>query len=439
VLLVLSTVIALLCLRRTEIRSPLWLVHPAGSFAVVLWLHASGLMLYRLLYDEFPSYFGFEERFVMPATAMLVSLQAGVFVGSTLAGRLSPGRLAQVLQLTSIETLALRRTLLVGVLATGAPAYASLLESGVSAVLAARYGEVQWSAASSSWSNVSAIAVPTFWAYLICVGAEGRRLASLGTALLACYALLPALLSGGRRDIVLSAFAAWLAWHLRRARVSLPGLAALGLLVVGLSWVLTVSRAGDSLSFEARSEALQRERGDPKTLVGHALTLNVGASVLTSSMAVFPDLHPHTLGKSYLEALGNLSSPRFLVGSMPFAGASLRFRELYYPEVSSTGLDYSLAAEAFQNFGVAGPGLVAILVGAVLGGTFAMGRTQATRSGINGWILVHLHLFVTAVWALRTDAHTTLKLGVYGALWLLGLQFVARRAVSRLTWHPPGG
>lgn len=414
---------------------PMWLLSPRGLFAIVLLANGCGIPAYRLLFGKYPPLFGLEERYVVDASWLLLSVQAGVLVSTFLPTRWVSTRLAERMTLAPNEAQSLIRVSIIAILLTGVPRYVQLAQMGVDAVLGAQYGSGQWDSDSAqTWVNLSFISVPTLLALNILWAASGRSFRSIRLATVTAYALIPPILGAGRRDILLVVFSWVFAIALRIRRLSLRFLLTSIVALVALSWGIAASRAGGTLAFQDRVNAVQVSETDSEALAGHLLTLHAGTSVLSAAMSVFPVQHPFTLGSTYGEAAVNALTPRFLFGFTAFPGATTQFHDLYYPSVTSIGLDYSLAAEAYQNFGLVGPFVAALALGYLLTLTFVLANPRSRRP--TPWLMVHFHLLTSAIWALRTDAHTTTKLMVYGSAWILLLAFVVRARVRSRSLGP---
>lgn len=404
-------------------RDAYWMVDPRGLLAIVMCANACALAAYKLATGEVPPIFGLDDRLLEPATLLLVSGQIGFALGTLLptrhiARRLPPGSLSRA------QLLRYAKTLMIAAVVTGTALYAKLVLRGVDALLSGRYGESQWDAGSAApaFLNVGYIAVPTAVLLLTTWGAAKLPLTSPKLWAVVGFTMLPSVVSGGRRDVTLILFGTVLARALQGKRLKKTHFAVLATLFVALSYVLGISRSGDSLALHNRVEAF---RAAEDSVVVRTVTMVSGAAVMTGALNVFPARQAFAGGRTYPEAIANALAPKFITGGYWFTPAGIAFRTWYYGDVTSHGMDYSLAAEAYQNFGAYGPFVVSMILGLVLSFTLNL-ATVHRREYPSLWLFVHVQVIASTLWALRTDSNTALKTTLYGVIWTLGLWWVSR-------------
>lgn len=418
-----ATVVMVFTVASSRFGSRQWPLDPRFVSAIVVWVNAFGQVISDDLYGRPTPVFGLVDSFIPDATLALLLGQIGFTVGlfvPTAAFRRS---------LPSLELLAPAAGWFAGILAgavvvTGGIAWWSLVRNGLSAALGARYGADQFGA-TSPIVGLSYIAVPSAVTLVLHWGQLGRRLLSPSLLAVSAYALLPSLLIGGRRDLIMMAGAFAIVGYGRAGRYRIPALLASAVLLVALSYTTQVSRSGASLDPSeriARTVEAVGTAGD-LSLIGHSLTAFSGTAVLTAAMSVYPSEAPFTYGRSYAESLANLAAPRFISGRYLFVTPSNQFRELFYADVTGFGFDYSLAAEGWQNFWFFGTFLAYFVAGCTLNATFEMSRTVRERTSL--WPLLHLQTTLAILWGIRTDSNGLFKLMIYGDGWLLLLGALA--------------
>ncbi len=432
-MLLASGALALIGLLTSRRRDPLWILDPRGLFGLVLMENAVGVVAHRLLLGEYPDHFGLISRHLFAATWMLVSVQAGVLAATFLPVRWLV-RFAPRLSIREARIAPLLRTMFWGSCLSASFVYWRIELEGVESFLA-RYGALQWSENLEqlpAYLNLGLLSVPTLVATILLWGAAGRRLTSPKLWGAIIFVALPALAGGGRRDLILIVLALVAAGSVGgrrpiRSRHVLSTVVA----VVLLSYGVAISREGESLGFADRLSAAAGSLSlEGQAVAAHVLTMYAGTGVLTAAMEVFPDREAFAGGVTYLQALGNVLVPHVLTGYYAFVPAGVRFRELFYSDVVGFGMDYSLAAEAYQNFGVAGPFLASLALGLLVSAIYTIAR--ARQGTLSFWLVIHLHVFWSALWSIRTDSNTTMKLFVFLIAWFFVLWFISR-AVGRFS------
>ena len=419
-------------------RTAWWYLDPRGPFAVILFLHASGVPIFALWHGRLPQIFGLVPSRVADATGLTVLFQCGILLGTLLPARF--GRSA-AWELRPETQRAFFRVLEIAVFLTDTPAWLGLASGGYARLAHAHYGEGQglegsdWMAKVTGLSNISYIAIPTLALLVLAHGLARRPLSSPRLVGLVAWVAIPVLLSGGRRDLVILLAAFFLARAVRSVRPKWGFIAVAAVALTLLSMVLAASRSGDSLSPSDRLQAVRDMNAlDSASALDAFLLLFSSTNVISGAVCIFPTPHSFTLGSSYFQASATLLYPGFLMGGYLYEPMSWQFRELYYPSIHGLAIDYSIVAEAYQNFGMVGPFGVGCVTGAALNALFTRSHISSAQR-FSPWPMLNLHVLWTTVYALRTDSNTYAKLLVYGTLWLFGLAGVAalmNRGVARM-------
>lgn len=372
----------------------LWLValNLAGSIAVLVWLHRRGgahnaLLcvgavflffafgpLVNVLMDE-EVYQGIvEDRLAQASTGFLLAL-----VGLLLADLVLPQRTGFV-----VDRQPPRNYLLLPLVMVALSGYAVALVA-IRGPLMVGADKLERIALAGSW-HYPYLLVETFALALWFAARRTPFTHALYWVNAGCY--LVYCLTTNERDFIFLGFALLIVRGLFAGQVRSRGLVAFGVVGVALASALATMREG--LAFSV------------------AQTLNQGSIpfVDTYVMTVVPDADPYRFGQTYVEAVASVV-PRLRVGDRPPLDEWLV--SLYAPG-SNTGFGFSLTAEAYLNFGVAGIPVVFFLVG--LGVRAVVNRCD--RSDFTTYLTVVV--LAAVCYALRGDSAQLVKSVVYGAV-----------------------
>lgn len=395
---------------------PLWLLDPRGPFAVALCLAAAGIPIFKSITGDFPILFGLDVS-LLPLAAVCLTAGNVAFASGSLIGAKLPVSPAP----RQFHTQALIRGLTWAIIASGLARYAGLAYTGFGAVLSQRRGTGQWDRVTLPLENVWFIAMPSFMALLMVLAMRRKSVISVRTTTLGVYVLAPSVLLGGRKDLLFGVLALGTALAIKSGKTRLRSLILLAVLGASLTYFQSTTRSGDSLTLGSRSNALREatktNASGLSAFFANAIPI---ANVLTAAMTVFPERESFAFGMSYIGSAANLAVPHFIVGSYAADPPNIAFRRLYYPDVDDFGLDYALAAEAYQNFGVIGVPLIMFLVGLLLESTFQ----RATLHPCSRWPVIHLILASAFLWGIRTDSNATFKAALYGIVWIFMVERV---------------
>jgi len=252
------------------------------------------------------------------------------------------------------------------------------------------------------------------------------RISWVALGVIAVYAALCVL--NGERDVALVLFA-WVAsnspyWT---RRFILGSVAATGLLVLLVPLTREVG-----LTTNKQAEVIRGLSGED--MVRSALTqASANLLIFTQVAALIPEDEAYRLGGTYLDSLAT-----FIPGESKAKERALNswFVEMYTPGGTS-GYGFAMDAEAYMNFGWAGPPVVFLLWGLLLGVLYR--RARQRRCSTAAEFLCVLVLAVS-IFAIRADSRMLLKMVVYGfvsmaALWgcaaLLSRGILVARELTR--------
>ena len=208
---------------------------------------------------------------------------------------------------------------------------------------------------------------------------------------------------------------------------------AYAMLVLGaFNYLQTLSRDSVSLDIDSRLESITSNDKPENTLVGQVGVALPVAPTLTAAMTIFPQRERFEFGMSYGKTIVGTLLPKIFLFTPTFVSPNESFHALYYPEVTNFSMDYSMAAEGYQNFGMLGALLPFLFMGSLL----ANSKRIATTFGNSLWIYLHVILFMYSMWSLRSDSNTFFKMTLYGGLLLAVFYMLSRLTVFRQTARP---
>ena len=182
------------------------------------------------------------------------------------------------------------------------------------------------------------------------------RRSQLAIGLFALLCLLSA-----ERDLVLVLIMVPIAWagrseqRLRPQRGFLPSalralgvFVAIGLLLVTLQWARGEGGLSPSGQVASLSEKLHQE-----SMIQGVLGLGSNLFIVSRVVEWIPTEIPYQLGATYAHTLVNLL-PSFVLPQLHYESLLSWFKERYAP-TSDSGYGFAMEAEAYMNFGLAGP------------------------------------------------------------------------------------
>ena len=414
----------LLALRHPLSRTPF---HPAVAFGVPYFLITAGPAIRYLLYGIEP--YGIHLDMLGPALAVAAGAQAGILVGCMLANALPPRPRPYLL---------LRRPQLF----RRVVGRVCLLALGLAAVsLAARWGDLALAgkldlgAADSLWLRVH---YASFFLLLATLPAvivadqmiEQRPLPPLTRLVVVGFGLVCILQS--ERDVALVLLMIPISWlavrtdaaprRQGRSQARRFGVVHVGAAFAGAAALLAVmqwARSSGGLGLADQANAIAssaREEGVVQTSLQTILGLGSNLFVASRVVEWVPDEAPYEHGMTYVHTLVNLV-PSFVLPEIRQESLLTWFKERYAP-TSQSGYGFGMEAEAYLNFGLAGPLLVFALW------AFFLCRLHAGYRALPGALLYrYLYTFFMpfSLYSIRGDSLMCVKGLLYSAtaVWLL--------------------
>lgn len=134
-----------------------------------------------------------------------------------------------------------------------------------------------------------------------------------------------------------------------------------------------------------------------------------GEEIFTQVISIIPTMEDYTYGRTYVQSLVGCLLPRTF---MPEIGEvntpAYWFQRVYAPNLRGNGLDFSMLAEAYMNFG-SWLGLVFFVVGILMAWISWTIRTSSSSLMVLFCILT----LVSFSFGLRSDSNTVLKMVFY--------------------------
>lgn len=210
-------------------------------------------------------------------------------------------------------------------------------------------------------------------------------------------------LFNGERDFILVALA-WLVLNAKRFSIR-RALLALGLAVSIMAVIPVVRRGG----FETQTQLQVAHEAGGEEFAKSLFTQGSSNLFVFATVASWiPRFEGYRWGSSYVDALGSFIP--FTHSEAP--SLATWFKEQYAP-TGTAGYGFAMDAEAYLNFGWAGPPLVFLLWGLVLG-ALASRAQRAHASAVTQFIWIMALSF--SLFAVRADSRTLFKSMIYGAL-----------------------
>ncbi len=334
--------------------------HPAVAFALPYAVITTGPAVRYLIFGVTP--YGIHLDMLARALTVACMAQAGILVGCVVAARRRhvPGHWLALARPRAFRRLAL------GVFA------ASI---GLAVVaLGARWGELTTvgkldaGASGDIWVRVhyavSLVLLALLPAILVVDQRIERRVLPRRSQL-ALGAFAGLCLLEGERDVALALLMVPIAWSTagvvtsRRPRAGLmrqalrvgAAFVVAAVVLVGMEW----ARSGGALSMSAQMSSIS-ERAREESVVQSVLGLGSNLFVTSRVVEWVPQEVPFRFGETYLHTAVNLL-PSFLLPDLRFESLLTWFKERY-AATSQTGYGFGMEAEAYLNFGLAGPLLV---------------------------------------------------------------------------------
>lgn len=308
--------------------------------------------------------------------------------------------------------------------------WVTVISSGGLEASSFKYGEDQWSRVNESpWLRFVVLLVPLFAAFLVIVVLNTARLPWLFLISMAALIAYPAIKSGGRKDLLFLAVVFIISNALRVGKNRIKTLVIYGVVLMSINYIQVVVRENFGSDLGVGLSAVTSNQKDENGLIGQIATLFPVAPTLSSAMLAFPSMQDYGFGFTYFETVVGTLVPKIISEDFNYGSPNQKFHELYYPEVTDFSMDYSLAAESYQNFGIAG-----IFVGYFLFGALVSNAYRVFRANLKGVLSgLYVVFLFSAIWAVRSDSNTFLKTAFYPSVVLVTI-FIASKLVARLIW-----
>jgi hypothetical protein len=244
-----------------------------------------------------------------------------------------------------------------------------------------------------------------------------------------CFEILIALLSGGRKALMITAAGLLIVYvSTHRVRLATTLRTAFVLLVVGyLSVAVNVWRAGFKLPFRERfsrfTHGMASKEFEEHLIKGLMSADSEGVQSWVYRLWFQRGHQPLLYGRSYVQAAVNMVVPREFQGSLVDYQAAYFFKDRAYRGATKTGYDFTFTAEALLNFGPWLAGLSFLMLGMGVGTLYARWRHTASIT------LAMLYFYTFAVLTVTLRADST---GCFRYLWFgYGPLLVVAHLLSR--------
>ena len=418
-------------LYHSNLRSPFWWCDPRGLMAIPLFLSTAGFPIFYLAFGEYPNLFGVHEENIATSLYCLAVACWAFTAGTYLVPKEETIRAyIPELYLGEKSLKQFSHRLVIAIILVAVVSYYGLYTMDFIALLSLQYGAGQWDSISTNpWLRASVLGTPLVSVLIVAWGFRGKSLLNPWLLLICLFSLLPAVFLGGRKDAIFIMIAAAFSGAIKQGANRVKPLVYAILIISAFNYIQAISRDTDSLDGAGRFTSLREVSKNENTLIGQfSIALPILPTV-TAAMTVFPSQQGYYYGESYAQTIVGTALPKVFWGEASFDSPNQNFHNLYYPEVIDFSMDYSLAAEGYQNFGLVGIPVAYFFLGTMLATLMRIAITF--RRSV--WPLVHLVVFQAGMWSLRSDSNTFFKMSFYTAVTIIVLYIL-----SKLTLHRPG-
>lgn len=415
-------------LLKSDIKNSLWWCNPRGLMALPLFLSTSGFSIFYLAYGRYPNLFGFHEENFFPVLIFLVFAGWAFTAGTFLT--ISEKIIRTLLPALSFNKNILNRFLLmlfVVLVLVSIVTYYGLSKQGFADLIIMHYGADQWNTVNNSpWLRASVLGTPLLCILILIWGMTNRSFFHPGLLLMSIVTILPAVFLGGRKDMIFIMIALAFSGSVKRGFNSLKPILYSAVIILAFNYLQTLSRDSDSLELSSRVKSISTIVKEENKFVGQISVALPIVPTVTAAMTVFPDKDGFYLGGSYLQTIAGTLLPKIIFGDS-FISPNSNFHDLYYPDVLNFSMDYSLAAEGYQNYGLFGIVIAYFLLGFFLGNL----KKVATVFDNSLWKCINLVVFISGMWCLRSDSNTFFKMSFYVVVVVLLLFFISKLKLLR--------
>lgn len=411
-----------------------WWCNPNGFFSIPLFLSSAGFPIFYLVYGRYPELYGVEDSNIVFVNGCLV-VSAVFYTVGTFVSLTPRDCFVEVFSIDAKTNEIFDLLLRIVVIVLCVVLWFSLATTGQLDASSYKYGQNQWSRVGDApWLRISVLLVPMLAAYVLLRVLNTGRFPWLFFLSMAALVVYPAIKSGGRKDVLFVALTFITAYSIKVGRIRFVTLLISALVAASLNYIQVVVREnfGDDASIDISEMAGNQK--EENRLAGQILTIMPIAPTLSSAMVAFPKMQDYGLGSTYFESALGTFVPKIVTEEFNFGSPNQKFHDLYYPEITDFSMDYSMAAESYQNFGVVGVVGAYFLFGVAMANAFRV--FKANRRGLVPGL--YMVFFFSAIWSIRSDSNTFMKTFCYPAVLLFAVFFAAKR-VRRIVQRVGGG
>ena len=410
-------------LHHSNLNSPFWWCDPRGLMAIPLFLSTAGFSIFFIAFGEYPALFGLHEENIQISLLFLAAscwaFTAGTFIfpKNSFIKQIIPE-----LRLGPNSIKKFSRLLIAAIIIVSLVSYYGLYTLDFIGLLSLQYGAGQWDTISTNpWLRASVLGTPLMSALFVLWGIRKKSFLNPWLLIICLFSLLPAVVLGGRKDAIFIMIAIAFAGAIKEGANRIKPLVYAVLIIGTFNYVQAISRDTNSLGADGRLSSLSEISKNENTFIGQVSIALPILPTVTAAMTIFPTQQSFYLGLSYLQTIAGTALPKTLWGDAAFESPNQNFHNLYYPKVTDFSMDYSLAAEGYQNFGLAGIPIAYLLLGAILA-TFKRISILFKNSA---WTLIHIIVFQAGMWCLRSDSNTFFKMSFYTAVVIVTIYFLS--------------
>ncbi len=303
--------------------------------------------------------------------------------------------------------------------------YYGLYKSNIFDLINSRYGAGQWDTVDNDpWLRLSVLSTPILSVLLLFWAQTKKSFFSLKLQIIFLFSLMPALFLGGRKDAIFVMISLALAAAIRRGGNSMKPIVYAVLTIACFNYIQAISRDSESLDLSSRISSISDSVSDKNenSILGQISTALPIVPTVTAAITVFPDKQNFYYGMTYIQTIISAAVPKIIMKDAFFESPNSNFHNIYYPDVTDFSMDYSLAAEGYQNFGYLGIILAYFMLGMILSNLLKI----SVNFKKSLWLPICLVVFQSGMWNLRSDSNTFLKISLYAVVVLFVVYFASK-------------
>lgn len=254
---------------------------------------------------------------------------------------------------------------------------------------------------------------PFFFTCLYCNYRLDRRILSWPALLAAAPYCIVKLLLGSKHSFILPLFGSFLLVCLLRGSMPFKRV-VFAVCVIVTIFVLI------SLNFHMQTSIIE-------CLDVLLRPLSYSTAILTRVMDIVDYHGDFFYGQTYINSFLNLFIPSFILPpSERFITPVLWFKEIFYPHITNLGLDFSMLAEAYLNFGGMGIPLLLGIIAAVLKYYYIRCRFKKDLCSTISYLI----FLIGFLWYIRSDSQSLFKQVFYSLLLITVMEHFVKLFVS---------